>query len=270
MAAWLSVLVVGICLGGLTSLSANRIETINIRSLRDIAPQRGDLVVLDVDDTLIQPVHSSMRCSTAWARDWWHPMLPVNYGRMMSWAWCQDGRELIERTTHQTIREWRAAGVTTVALSARSRALPWETDMASALSRQLASLGIPFYGTHLGECGLRSGGLACTAGRSKHPAILQTAHRLEVRPPAKVWIIDDRPDQEWTEWRAEESDLEVCVALYTAARASSAVQPRLYEVLEIGYYLKTGRWPPSGLSCCPRAAGFVARDRSRPPAFRTS
>jgi hypothetical protein len=270
MAAWLSALIIGVGLGGLSSLSAGRVEDIVIDSLRDITPQRGDLVVLDVDDTLIHPVHSVMRGGASWARLWWRPMLPVTYDKIMSMAWCQDGRELVERTTHQTIREWRALGVRTIALSARSNVLPWQTDMATALCRQLAVLGIPFYPAPLHDSGLKtSGGLACTNGRSKHTYILQTARSMGAHAPAKVWVIDDRPDKEWSEWTGEESDPRICVALYRAAQEKAPSKPRLFEVLEMGYYLKTGRWPSKGLSCCPRAAGLVARTRSVVSPFRS-
>jgi hypothetical protein len=248
MAACLSYTVASLCLVATPFLSAHpqekgfcAVEERVLCSMTMLSPEAGDWVILDVDDTLLRPLHQSMQTDHTKGRDWWKPLLPLKWGSSMSLAWCSDGRCLIEPSAPRVVQTWRRKGVNVLALTARQRRLPWGGDMAKGLACQLTKLGIPLI-PNQGKA-LRRNTISCTDGKSKVAQVLKMIRDHALISGSTVWIVDDRPDKEWQECQLSEGSPALKVCHYQHPIPSLREAP-LLEVLEIGYFLKTGRWTP--------------------------
>jgi hypothetical protein len=240
--------------GQLAGLTTRLVEWREVDSLRSIEPEPGDLVILDVDETLIDPVHPSMHLSRDDLRRFWAPVLGPLYGSRMSLAWCADGRRLVEETAPVVIDSWKKRGVEVMALTSRQRHLPWGTPMAKALAKQLQQLGLCFSASdEVIGCGVGPGRLCCTGGVSKVQLSMLAARADSGRSLRTVWVVDDRPDRDWGCLQLKSDDPHVCVVRFQRAAQPLGLSP-LLDLMEMGFYLKTGRWP--AIRCAGAARGL--------------
>jgi hypothetical protein len=216
------------------------VDWVKVGSLAEVNPRPGDLVILDIDDTLIRPVHDSMQKDRKDLRDWWKPILRDQFWPVMARAWCTDRRTLIEAFAPSLVAHWEKMGCCVAAMTSRNQSLPWGAPMNEALVRQLSELGFRFVPCVDPEV-LFPNGLYCTDGGSKIELCLKAAHRSGLGPHQTLWIVDDCPEEGWHQVRLSSHDPQIRIAHFVRNHPQ-AVSAEGMELLELLYFIQKGRW----------------------------
>ncbi|MFZ4099877.1 MAG: hypothetical protein ACOYKZ_06095 [Chlamydiia bacterium] len=155
-----------------------------IERLSDLRPQSGDLVVLDVDETLICPVTSAVQLWNHAYRERWRSRLGSDWESAFSRYWSSDRRQHVDPGAVEVIRNWRRQGVYVIALTSRSAVRPDGCQAHPQLLSQLQGMGYLFT-----SCEGVPSGLGITNGGCKASYLLEQVP-IARRVPT-VWLVDD-------------------------------------------------------------------------------
>ena len=158
-----------------------------IERLSDLRPQSGDLVVLDVDETLICPVTSAVQLWNHAYRERWRSRLGSDWESTFSRYWSFDARQHVDLEAVEVIRNWRRQGVYVIALTSRYALRPDGHRAHQPLLSQLQGMGYLFT-----PCEGIPSGLGITNGACKASYLLERVPMARKVPT--VWLVDDSPN----------------------------------------------------------------------------